>query len=140
MRADPHDRIDRLPPLKHGPAAADVRQQALPHDNVLGRVHEHLQLRAPPEVIDVADDEGHEEVHEHHCDQEGEGDEQEHGEGEREDVAAAGPVAEVIKWSIFLIQIMHQVILLGSQFLFTLHSGPLNILQMDLDQNLDPYA
>ena len=68
------------------PATADVREQALEDHDVLGRVDQLLELRAVLQVRDVRNDEGHEEVNEDQRSDEGEADEEEHGEDEGEGV------------------------------------------------------
>ena len=68
--------------LNRLPAAAAQREQALEDHDVLCRVHELLELGAALQVGDVRDDEGHEEVDEDKRSDEGEADEEEHGEDE----------------------------------------------------------
>ena len=72
--------------LNRLPAAAAQRKQALEDHDVLCRVHELLELGAALQVGDVRDDEGHEEVDEDKRSDEGEADEEEHGEDEGEGV------------------------------------------------------
>ena len=74
--------------LNRLPAAATQREQALEDHDVLRRVHELLELSAALQVGDVRDDQGHEEVDEDQRSDEGEADEEEHGEDEWEGVFA----------------------------------------------------